>query len=132
MKARAASQEVQRPLGLSERMLCLAAAISIDYDYFSRHSSGAGGGFLGPFLFPMPMPPYPSEGNQGSPEGAEAPAEGAGASPEGAQGPTGAAEESPFPPEDDSFPSGAQVCTPMPSCMHCKGTACSPACSELC
>lgn len=97
--------EVQRPLGLSERMLCLAAAISIDYDYFSRHSSGAGGGFLGPFLFPMPMPPYPSEGNQGSPEGAEAPAEGAGASPEGAQGPTGAAEESPFPPEDDSFPS---------------------------
>lgn len=36
-------------------MVALAAAISIDYDYFSRHSYGSG--FLSPFIpLPMPMP----------------------------------------------------------------------------
>ena len=31
-----------RPLALDERMMALAAAISIDYDYFSQHSHGPG------------------------------------------------------------------------------------------
>jgi hypothetical protein len=35
-------QEVARPLRLDERMMALAAAISIDYDYFSQHSHGPG------------------------------------------------------------------------------------------
>ena len=35
-------QEVARPLALDERMMALAAAISIDYDYFSQHSHGPG------------------------------------------------------------------------------------------
>lgn len=50
-------QEVARQLQLSERMLALAAAVSIDFDYFSRHSSG-GGGML-PFFLPIPMPSPP-------------------------------------------------------------------------
>ncbi|KAK9863287.1 hypothetical protein WJX84_002469 [Apatococcus fuscideae] len=48
---------VVRNLSLSERMIALAAAISIDYNYFSRHSHG-GGWF--PMFMPLPMPPYPS------------------------------------------------------------------------
>ena len=46
---------VENPLDMDERMVALAAAISIDYDYFSRHSYGSG--FLSPFIHvPMPMP----------------------------------------------------------------------------
>ena len=46
---------VENPLEIDERMVALAAAISIDYDYFSRHSYGSG--FLSPFIpVPMPMP----------------------------------------------------------------------------
>ena len=37
-----APQEVVRPLQLDERMIALAAAISIDFDYFSQHSHGPG------------------------------------------------------------------------------------------
>lgn len=66
-----------RPLALSERMAVLAAAISIDFDFFSQHSSGAGGGFM-PFLFPMPFPSYP-------------PPEDGGAAGAGAEGSEGAA-----------------------------------------
>lgn len=62
------TQAVETPLRLSERMLALAAAISIDFDYFSRHSEDGSGGLL-PFMMPMPIPPYPS--SEGSPEGAE-------------------------------------------------------------
>lgn len=35
-------QEVVRPLQLDERMIALAGAISIDFDYFSQHSHGPG------------------------------------------------------------------------------------------
>ncbi len=49
-----ALQEVVRPLVLDERMTALAAAISIDYDYFSQHSHGPG--MMPGFLFPMPIP----------------------------------------------------------------------------
>ncbi|KAF8057768.1 phospholipid scramblase family protein [Scenedesmus sp. PABB004] len=46
---------VPRPLPLSERLVCLAAAISIDYDFFSQHSAHSG--FFGPPLFmPVPLP----------------------------------------------------------------------------
>eukprot|EP01112_Ceratiomyxa_fruticulosa_P010748 TRINITY_DN2859_c0_g1_i6.p1 TRINITY_DN2859_c0_g1~~TRINITY_DN2859_c0_g1_i6.p1 ORF type:complete len:465 (+),score=97.80 TRINITY_DN2859_c0_g1_i6:436-1830(+) len=49
-----------RKLSLEERSIVLATAITIDYDYFSRHS---GGGFLPiPFLFPpAPIPPTPTD-----------------------------------------------------------------------
>lgn len=33
------TQAVVRPLGLEERMAVLACAISVDYDFFSQHSS---------------------------------------------------------------------------------------------
>lgn len=52
---------IKQPLGIDERMITLAAAISIDYDYFSRHSYGSG--WLAPFVHPpIPMPmPIPSD-----------------------------------------------------------------------
>ena len=59
-------QMVQRPLMLSERMVALAAAVSVDYDYFSQQSHGSG--WFAPMMFP-PVP-YPSGG------GAEGGAEG--------------------------------------------------------
>lgn len=49
---------LKEPLDLDERLIALAAAISIDYDYFSRHSYGSG--MLSPFMpipVPMPVPP---------------------------------------------------------------------------
>jgi hypothetical protein len=51
---------LREPLTLDERLIALAAAISIDYDYFSRHSYGSG--WLSPFIHvpvPMPVPPVP-------------------------------------------------------------------------
>ena len=61
-------QIVQRPLMLSERMVALAAAVSVDYDYFSQHSHGSG--WFAPMMFP-PVP-YPSGGGaEGGAEGAE-------------------------------------------------------------
>lgn len=60
---------VQRPLILSERMVALAAAVSVDYDYFSQHSHGSG--WFAPMMFP-PVP-YPSDGGaEGGAEGGEA------------------------------------------------------------
>jgi hypothetical protein len=57
-----------RPLALDERMVALAAAISIDFDYFSQHSQGPG--IMPGFLFPMPIPGYPEpEPGAGAPEG---------------------------------------------------------------
>ena len=47
-----------RPLEVDERLAALAAAIAIDFDYFSRHSS-AGGGMM-PFMLPMPIPSVPA------------------------------------------------------------------------
>ena len=58
---------------LSERMVALAAAVSVDYDYFSQHSHGSG--WFAPMMFP-PVP-YPSGG------GAEGGAEGDGGAQEG-------------------------------------------------
>ena len=64
-----------RPLGLDERMAVLAAAISIDFDYFSQHSQHGAGGMMPFFLpIPMPSPPYPPPDNA------------AGAGAEGAEG----------------------------------------------
>ena len=42
-------QEVVRPLQLDERMIALAGAISIDFDYFSQHSHGPGEDTLSKF-----------------------------------------------------------------------------------
>ena len=44
--------QVARPLSMSERMVVLAAVISIDFDYFSRHSSNRSGSGM-PFFFPF-------------------------------------------------------------------------------
>ena len=63
---------VSRHLGLEERMIALAAAISIDYDYFSRHSYG--GGFLSPFIHP-PIIPFPVPATEGAEAGADTGAE---------------------------------------------------------
>ena len=37
---------VAGPLTLDQRAILLGNAVSIDFDYFSRHSTGPGGGFL--------------------------------------------------------------------------------------
>ncbi|KAH7622753.1 hypothetical protein Ndes2526B_g03592 [Nannochloris sp. 'desiccata'] len=58
---------VSRPLQLDERMVALALAVSIDYDFFSRHSYG--GGALSPFVHP-PIIPFPM-GGMGGGDGAE-------------------------------------------------------------
>lgn len=84
---------VHRELRLAERMVALAAAISIDYDYFSRHSHG--GGVLSPFMMP-PIIPYPMGGGGGSA------AEAAGAEAAGAEAGGGAAGAA----GGDGLPSG--------------------------
>ena len=75
-------------LGLDERCVALAAAMSIDFDHFSRHSHA---GFGVPLFFPMPMPmpmPMPPAdvgggdgglGGEGGGEGLEGTGAGAGA-----------------------------------------------------
>ncbi|UPQ97825.1 phospholipid scramblase [Chloropicon primus] len=49
--------KVARPLSMAERAITLAAVISIDFDYFSRHSGShgiGGGGTPMPWFFPFP------------------------------------------------------------------------------
>jgi uncharacterized protein YxjI len=59
--------QVARPMELDERMVTLACAISIDYDFFSQHSSGHG---LAGGMMPMMMPiPLPGMGGGGDAEG---------------------------------------------------------------
>eukprot|EP00198_Chlamydomonas_reinhardtii_P007189 XP_001696525.1 phospholipid scramblase [Chlamydomonas reinhardtii] len=65
---------VARPLDLPERMVALACALTIDYDYFSQHSH-SGGGLVGPMMYPMPMP-LPGGGGGGAPPAAVPGAEG--------------------------------------------------------
>ena len=80
---------------LDERMTALAAAISIDYDYFSQHSHGPG--MMPGFLFPMPIPThsYPDpDAAPGAEAGTEAAAD-AGSAPEAGPSPT-AAGAAPF------------------------------------
>lgn len=57
-----------RPLALSERAVCLALAIAVDFDYFSQHSSGNSGAMAGMM---MPMP-FPMGGGSGEAAGTEA------------------------------------------------------------
>ncbi|GIL85623.1 hypothetical protein Vretifemale_14159 [Volvox reticuliferus] len=81
---------VARPLELSERMVALACAITIDYDYFSQHSH-SGGGLVPPLvMFPgggvgEEVGTRPPESGLGVPEGPGAAAGAAGA----AAGPIG-------------------------------------------
>ncbi|KXZ45777.1 hypothetical protein GPECTOR_50g570 [Gonium pectorale] len=111
---------VARPLGLSERMVALACALTIDYDYFSQHSH-SGGGIMSPMFYPMPgggATPVPAEG---APGGGDVPAAGAAGAAQGAVGEaplgggygrqmggeaaSGAAPEGGFP-QQDGFDSG--------------------------
>jgi uncharacterized protein YxjI len=64
--------DVARPLSLSERAVTLAAVISIDSDFFSRHSShhGVGGGGM-PFFFPFPMGGF-GGGDEAAPDASSA------------------------------------------------------------
>ncbi|KAI8381257.1 Scramblase-domain-containing protein [Radiomyces spectabilis] len=91
-----------RGMTLDERAVTLACAISIDFDYFSRHSSHGGGGFL-PFPF-FGFGGGEREGEAGTPEDQGAP----GASNEPSAGPSNVnippnESPSPFnePPRDD-------------------------------
>uniref|UniRef100_A0A383V788 Phospholipid scramblase n=1 Tax=Tetradesmus obliquus TaxID=3088 RepID=A0A383V788_TETOB len=62
---------VHQPLALSERMVALAAAISVDYNFFSQHSSG--GGLISPPLFmPVPLPGGGMGGGEAAAGGAAA------------------------------------------------------------
>jgi hypothetical protein len=85
------TQVVARPMALSERMVALACALTVDYDFFSQHSS-SGGGMI-PLMYPMP---YPGGGGaEGAGGAAPGGAEGAGGVPgAGAAGTAaGAADE---------------------------------------
>ena len=73
-------------LTLDQRAVLLATAVSIDFDYFSRHSGVGGGGFM-PFFWPMGGGAT-AEG--GAAAGAAGAAEGVGAA-EGAAGAVGSA-----------------------------------------
>ncbi|GLI70231.1 hypothetical protein VaNZ11_015080 [Volvox africanus] len=68
---------VARPLELSERMVALACAITIDYDYFSQHSHSGGG--LVPPLVVFPGGGVGGEGETRSPESGSGVPEGPGA-----------------------------------------------------
>ncbi|OJD33396.1 scramblase family protein [Diplodia corticola] len=82
-------QQQQQPgMTLDQRAVMLATAVSIDFDYFSRHS-GAGGGFFG-----MPIPIwFPGGGGGAAAEGAAAEGAAAGGAAEGAVTTTTAAGE---------------------------------------
>eukprot|EP00884_Botryococcus_braunii_P006963 jgi/Botrbrau1/16268/Bobra.0066s0050.2 len=71
---------VSRPLALSERMIALAAAICIDFNYFSQHSNSGGLG-LPWLLMPLPSPPVP--GYPEPPAGVEGATDAGGAVPQG-------------------------------------------------
>lgn len=97
------AQEVVRPLALDERMTALAAAISIDYDYFSQHSHGPG--MMPGLLFPMPIPApsYPD------PEAADAGADGGAGAEAAAEAEAGAPSDA-GPPGSSPQPGGAPSC----------------------
>ena len=104
---------VARRLELSERMIALACAISIDYDFFSQHSHGSG--LISPGVFstypggnvvPVPMPGgdpvIPSEdisGSSPSPDSALPPASDSTESGWGSEGPP----QPEHPPEDSGW-----------------------------
>ncbi|KAL1644461.1 hypothetical protein SLS58_004375 [Diplodia intermedia] len=61
-------QQQQQPgMTLDQRAVMLATAVSIDFDYFSRHSGAASGGFFG-----MPIPIWFPGGGGAAAEGAAA------------------------------------------------------------
>ncbi|KAK4516470.1 uncharacterized protein ATC70_011442 [Mucor velutinosus] len=92
-----------RGMTLDERAVTLACAVSIDFDYFSRHSSHGGGGF-------MPFPMFGmGEGGANQEEDAGAAAGGAagvgtGAAMGGGVGGSGSAGGEPMPPPPLSEP----------------------------
>ena len=64
-----ATLDQERPLSLDERAVLLAAAVTIDIDFFSRHSQNHSSGLLpmGGMGMPMPMPvPIPGSGDVAS------------------------------------------------------------------
>jgi uncharacterized protein YxjI len=73
---------VARPLALDERMVALAAAVAIDFAFFSQHSHTSGM-FAPPLLFPMPLP---GGGGVGGGPAAEEAGGGEGAAPVGGAG----------------------------------------------
>ena len=58
-------QEVVRPLQLDERMIALAGAISIDFDYFSQHSHGPGESKTCEKASSLDLPDFAQEGGWG-------------------------------------------------------------------
>lgn len=64
------AMQIRKPLPVSDRMIALAAAISIDFDLFSRHSGGHGGM---PFFFPFGWGGGGAEGGEAEPAGPATP-----------------------------------------------------------
>jgi hypothetical protein len=84
--------QVSRVLSVKERAIALAAAISVDYDFFSQHSSGFGG-------LPIPfMLPFPGFGGGGGGEAVPPPVD--------AIPPVGSADQTPPANEGDGGGSG--------------------------
>lgn len=83
------SRMATESLSLDRRAVCLGAALSIDVDFFSRHS-GHGSGFGMPFFFPIPMGGGPVAG-AGEAGAGEVGAAGAGAAGTAAETGAGAA-----------------------------------------
>jgi len=68
---------VSRPLALDERLVALAAAIAIDFAFFSQHSHTSGM-FAPPLIFPMPFPGGGGAAEEAGGEGAAAAGAGGG------------------------------------------------------
>ncbi|KAJ1337093.1 hypothetical protein BSLG_006853 [Batrachochytrium salamandrivorans] len=110
--------DLARPLSLDERAVMMATAISIDIDYFSRHSHSGGGW--------MPIPMFGMGGGSSGEGTSSVPAStdaipsipgGGGGSPlpifmPGA-GIGGSGGDSPMPPSPPSFPSGGTEANPL-------------------
>uniref|UniRef100_A0A7S3QPT9 Phospholipid scramblase n=1 Tax=Dunaliella tertiolecta TaxID=3047 RepID=A0A7S3QPT9_DUNTE len=112
---------VLRSLQLEERMAVLAAAISIDYDYFSHHSHSSGWFGMWPMMMPFPGGGAPTEAGRETGDagpaggvggiggvgaaGAGSEAAGPGPSASGASPDTKSGLESELG-NDDAFPSG--------------------------
>ncbi|KAF5835974.1 Scramblase-domain-containing protein [Dunaliella salina] len=112
---------VARSLQLEERMAVLAAAISIDYDYFSHHSHSSGWFGMWPMMVPYPGGGAPTEAGRetgdAGPAGGVGGVGGAGAAGAGSETAAGGPSASGAGPDtrsgleselgnDDAFPSG--------------------------
>lgn len=110
-----------RALTLDERAVALATAVSIDFDYFSRHSEGAHGGGMFPWFYMGGM--GGGGGNAEAPQGASSenvPAQQGGSADDGfgagvAGGAMGGGMDYPYGPSDSGISQDSRLDQPPPN-----------------